>query len=413
MFTLAMRPRRGGHAVQVLGADIADRAAVGSACAEDQGNRQDAKNAKNKGERRESGERRRKARLAELAEQVRRICRRGAVDLPPCPSGLAELDEALRGGFARGAIHELIAVGEGAAARSIALLTAARAAGEHKSILFIDTAGDFYPPGAAQLGVPLERLVIVRPGSRMDALWACEQALRCTAVAAVITCLPRALETQISRRLQLAAEAGRNVGLLVYTQKAADSGQKAADFNRPYGTTGTRNGSVQTFAATRLSLEPLEKLRDGRRVDGRMDRRRADSRAGSCRAGVSGSDLIREEFGARFKTARHSENGAPITSGAPFISGMPFVSGAPFASSGVARPGSARWLRVRILKLREGQPVEPFVLEIPEPFELDIPEPNPMLGPSELSSSPECWERRSDLAAEHPEHNSRWWAQAV
>ena len=399
MFTLAMRPRRGGHAVQVLGADIADRAAVGSACAEDQGNRQDAKN---KGERRESGERRRKARLAELAEQVRRICRRGAVDLPPCPSGLAELDEALRGGFARGAIHELIAVGEGAAARSIALLTAARAAGEHKSILFIDTAGDFYPPGAAQLGVPLERLVIVRPGSRMDALWACEQALRCTAVAAVITCLPRALETQISRRLQLAAEAGRNVGLLVYTQKAAAF--------------GIRNGSsaIQTFAATRLSLEPLEKLRDGRRVDGRMDRRRADSRAGSCRAGVSGSDLIREEFGARFKTARHSENGAPITSGAPFISGMPFVSGAPFASSGAARPGSARWLRVRILKLREGQPVEPFVLEIPEPFELDIPGPNPMLlGPSELSSSSECLERRTDLVAEHPEHKNRWWAQAV
>jgi hypothetical protein len=317
-----------------------------------------------------------------LAEQVRRICRRGAVDLPPCPSGLAELDEALRGGFARGAIHELIAVGEGAAARSIALLTAARAAGEHKSILFIDTAGDFYPPGAAQLGVPLERLVIVRPGSRVDALWACEQALRCTAVAAVITCLPRALETQISRRLQLAAEAGRNVGLLVYTQKAAAF--------------GIRNGSsaIQTFAATRLSLEPLEK---------RMEppEKRIGSRAGSCRAGISGSDLIREEFGARFKTARHLENGTP------------FTGGSPFTSSGATRPGSARWLRVRTLKLREGQPVEPFVLEIPEPFELDIPEPNPMLGPSELSSSPECWERRSDLAAEHPEHNSRWWAQAV
>ena len=392
MFALAMRPRRGGHAVQVLGADIADRAAVGSACAEDQGNRQDAKNAENakyKGERPESGERRRKARLAELAEQVRRICRRGAVDLPPCPSGLAELDEALRGGFARGAIHELIAAGEGAAARSIALLTAARAAGEHKSILFIDTAGDFYPPGAAQLGVPLERLVIVRSGCRVDALWACEQALRCTAVAAVITCLPRALETQISRRLQLAAEAGRNVGLLVYTQKAAASGQKAAAF-------GIRNGSsaIQTFAATRLSLEPLEK---------RMEppEKRIGSRAGSCRAGISGSDLIREEFGARFKTARHLENGTP------------FTGGSPFTSTGATRPGSARRLRVRILKLREGQPVEPFVLEIPEPFELDIPEPNPMLGPSELSSSPECWERRSDLAAEHPEHNSRWWAQAV
>jgi protein ImuA len=358
MLALAMRPRRGGHAVQDLGADIAgcaagtgcaaEKAAAGTTCtaaADAERNSVGAADAERSGlgaavreqipfgtainerlragtavnermrlrwplsvdrllspssaEAEEKGKRARSARLAELAEQVRRICRRGTVDLPPCASGLAELDEVLGGGFVRAAIHELIAGCEGAAARSIALLTAVQAAGQHKSILFIDSTGDFYPPGAAQLGVPLERLIIVRPAGRVDALWACEQALRCTALAAVIASLPRSLETQISRRLQLAAEAGRSIGLLIYPQSASAS--------------QARRGSSagQTFAATRVSLEPLDSCS------------RASSRYGE-------SPTCWAEL-----------------------------------------PRSARRLRVRILKLREGQPIEAF--------EPELPDPNPVL----------------------------------
>jgi protein ImuA len=248
----------------------------------------------------------RKARLAELAQQVRRICRRGVTNLPPCPSGLPELDQALGGGFARGAINELISACEGAAARTIALRAGVRAAGWRQTMLFIDSAGDFYPPGAAQLGVSLERLVIVRPASRIDALWACEQALRCTALAAVIMSLARPFDTQTSRRLQLAAEAGRNIGLLIYGQQTPD------------GRTSRTLSTGQTFAATRIRLEPL------------------DNGAASYRGGIHARSAK-----ARLDTAtllRHSR---------------------------ATRPGSV-W-RVTILKLREGQPTEPFELELPDP----------------------------------------------
>src|SRR6476469_7814185 len=48
-----------------------------------------------------------------------------------------------------------------------------------------DTVGDmgeFYPPAAAELRIPLDRTAIVRPESPTTALWAWEQSLRCPGV---------------------------------------------------------------------------------------------------------------------------------------------------------------------------------------------------------------------------------------
>ena len=78
----------------------------------------------------------------------------------------------------------------------------------------IDPEGAFYPPAAVGLGVPLSRLVIVRPGGRSDAVWAMEQALRCGSVGAVVGLLD-SLSVRAARQLQLAAEAGGGIGLLV------------------------------------------------------------------------------------------------------------------------------------------------------------------------------------------------------
>jgi protein ImuA len=173
-------------------------------------------------------------RLAELAEQVRRLRTRSPRLLPRCSSGLPALDAALGGGFARGAIHEFLAPGGGAAARSVALLTATRAADRPRWIFYLDTTQDFYPPGAAQLGVPLERLLVLRAPHPLDALWACEQSLRCPGVAAVVLPL-RSLDAYVSRRLQLAAESGGSLGLLIRSD----------------------TGGERTFAASRLQLDPL------------------------------------------------------------------------------------------------------------------------------------------------------------
>ena len=186
---------------------------------------------------------RRSARLAELAEQVRRLCARNIRSLPRCHSGIATLDTALEGGFARGAIHELLAAGGSAAVRSIALFVAAHAADGQRSIVYLDTTHDLYPPGVAQLGVPLERLMVIRPSHSADALWVCEQSLRCSSVAAAILPL-RSLDARISRRLQLAAETGGNLGLLLRSDASGGP----------------------TFAASRLRFEPLPGVGEGRRL---------------------------------------------------------------------------------------------------------------------------------------------------
>jgi hypothetical protein len=103
-------------------------------------------------------------------------------------------------------------------------------------IFYIDTLGWLYPPGAAQLGVPLERLIVLRGVHGAAALWAAEQVLRCRAVAAMI--LPvQQLDATAARRLQLAAEHGGGLGLLLRRQAEGVAGA--------------------TFAATRLRFDSL------------------------------------------------------------------------------------------------------------------------------------------------------------
>ncbi|MGE0478955.1 MAG: ImuA family protein [Phycisphaerae bacterium] len=150
-----------------------------------------------------------------------------------CPSGLAALDAALDGGFWRAAVHELLDPSGAAAVRTVALRVAAHAAGAAEWILWLDAAGDFYPPPAAALA-PLGRLIVVRARAPSERVWVCEQALRCRAVAAVVAPLSQ-LDAHVSRRLQVAAEIGGGLGLLLRSD--------------------ARPG--HTFAAVRLRFDPL------------------------------------------------------------------------------------------------------------------------------------------------------------
>ncbi len=172
-------------------------------------------------------------RLRRLAEEVQRVQRRWRPAGTKWPSGLPELDAALGGGFEAGAIHELIAAREGTAAHSLALHVAGAAAAG-KWLVYLDTTLDLYPPALAELGVALGRLLVVRAPRRADALWVCEQSLCCRAIGAVVLPL-RNLDAYASRRLQLAAEAGGGLGLLIRREELGGP----------------------SFAASRLRLEPV------------------------------------------------------------------------------------------------------------------------------------------------------------
>lgn len=155
-------------------------------------------------------------RLRRLAEQVRQCLHRDPADTPRHATGWPGLDVALGGGFAAAGVHELVGPLAGSAIWTVALRTATRAAGSGRWIIAVDPTQTLYPPGLQQLGVPLDRLLVVHASRSADILWIGEQALRCAAIATVV--LPvRRMDAYAARRLQLAAEAGGGLGLLLRT----------------------------------------------------------------------------------------------------------------------------------------------------------------------------------------------------
>ena len=130
------------------------------------------------------------------------------------------LDELLpEGGVRRGALAEWLAAGEGSGSGTLALLCAREACRDGGTLVVLDDRREFYPPAAVRLGIALEQLVVVRANNPADNLWALDQALRCPAVAAVLA-WPEKLDGRVFRRLQLAAEEGGGLGLLVRPEAA-------------------------------------------------------------------------------------------------------------------------------------------------------------------------------------------------
>ena len=150
--------------------------------------------------------------LAGLHARIARMERGAAADAGTL-SLCDEIDGALPGGgLARGALHEVLAADPGAAAAFCALILA-RATG---SVVWISATPDAWPPGLSAFGLDPADLVMVRADRPADGLWALEEALRSPAVAgALLTVRGTPPDMVAGRRLQLAAEAGGGIGLLL------------------------------------------------------------------------------------------------------------------------------------------------------------------------------------------------------
>jgi hypothetical protein len=123
-------------------------------------------------------------------------------------------------------------------ATTLSLLAAREACRDGGTLVVIDRQQIFYPPAAAAWGIDLDRLIVVRPRSARDELWAAVQSLRSPAVAAVWGMIDR-LDSRAFRRLQLAAQAGRTLGLLLRPPSAR--GQPSwADVRLGVGNCGLR-----------------------------------------------------------------------------------------------------------------------------------------------------------------------------
>jgi protein ImuA len=155
-----------------------------------------------------------------LRQQLQRLEIARRTDATPFSSGCAGLDRTLPGrGLHRGTLVEYLAeAGSGAAA--LALIAGREACRDGGAMVVVDmhpratARAAFYPPAAANLGVQLERLVLVRPRTQKDFRWALNQSLSCQGVGAVI-CWPERLDSKTFRQWQLAAENAGTVGLMI------------------------------------------------------------------------------------------------------------------------------------------------------------------------------------------------------
>jgi len=159
--------------------------------------------------------------LQALAQRIQEIEGTGPSRRQPALSlGIGPVDALLPNGrLPAGSLVELLSTADGAGAWTLSLLMAKHVCGEWKVLVLVDGQRSFYPPGAAQLGIDLERSLVVRPRTRRDCLLATNQALRCRGVGAVVGWHDQ-LGTLDARRLQAAAEAGGGVGFVLRPSQA-------------------------------------------------------------------------------------------------------------------------------------------------------------------------------------------------
>ena len=158
----------------------------------------------------------RPALMAALRARIGRLERAGAAAaLARSQAGVVSLSETIdahlpAGGLPRAGLHEVLAAEPGAAAGFCAVILG-RGGGP---VLWIGGDPDAWPPGLARFGLSPADLVMVRAPRPADGLWAMEEALRCPAVTGALLDLSE-LDLTAARRLQLAAEAGGALGLLL------------------------------------------------------------------------------------------------------------------------------------------------------------------------------------------------------
>jgi protein ImuA len=209
--------------------------------------------------------------------------------------GLPAIDDALGGGLARGALHEITAAcePESTTATGFALALAMQAnrvprapplsaCGERertelaargfhpdkrKTVVWIaeDLSvaenGALYGPGFDETGIAPERLIAVAGARPRDVLWAMEEALRCRAVDVVIGELrAHEIDQVATRRLALAAAAGNTLGLFLRTAPSDD--HSAAVTRWIIGATSSASaGKNRSVGAPRLTARLVRNRR--------------------------------------------------------------------------------------------------------------------------------------------------------
>ena len=173
--------------------------------------------------------------LAQLREQLRAMETQGFRRRPVLPFGMAALDSRLaNGGLRLDALHEIAAASSDMAEDCAATLfmagIAARAWGP---VLWVVRRRDLFAPGLSQVGLDPKRLIYAEARDDAELLAVMEEGLRHRGLGAVIGEVKRA-DMTASRRLQLAAEGGRTIALLMRRHAREGSSRSSSSSTSPW-----------------------------------------------------------------------------------------------------------------------------------------------------------------------------------
>lgn len=158
--------------------------------------------------------------LVVLRDRIRRLDKPRLTDQPVLSLGFPVIDAALPwNGLPGAALHEIVGRPGDAAASGFAVWLLARLKGQ---VLWCrgdsHEAGVPYAPALAQAGLPPERVIVVKAANASERLWAMEEGLRSGSFSAVLA-EDTDVDLTVTRRLQLAAEAGRTTAFLLLSQQ--------------------------------------------------------------------------------------------------------------------------------------------------------------------------------------------------
>ena len=146
---------------------------------------------------------------------------------PGVSTGFAELDAHLPGGgWPTGAITEIYAERPGVGEVKLTTPAAAKLTQQERWVTVIAPPHVPYAPALAAQGVRLERLLLIKPGTPEDNLWAAEQALRASCCGAVLLWQDHVHERAL-RRLALAAESASTSLILFRSARVAPASPAA------------------------------------------------------------------------------------------------------------------------------------------------------------------------------------------
>ncbi len=147
--------------------------------------------------------------------------------LPGCgrsiPTGFRTLDDLLPdGGWPLGALTEILIPDHEPGSLWLALPAVARLSRERGWMAMVSPPHIPYAPALKNLGMDLNKILLIHPRARTDALWTIEEALGSKTCSSVLFWL-HGPDNKTLRRLQLAAERGDCLGLCF--RPATNAGQ--------------------------------------------------------------------------------------------------------------------------------------------------------------------------------------------